>query len=371
MEYEEIRKELESLKSEMSSGERMSAYMRGEEVDHLPYNLMDVELPLAEILGYTTLDMNNNFDIFCEVIKQKEAMLGLKGINIGLDLRSVGRALGTTLEFPERGVPHIKEHILKDYKDFDKLPDFNPYTNEFLKSRLELAKRIKDKFPDVPLTTSTNGPLSATQSIRPVEYILKDMRKDRQNLHKLIELGLECCIRWVEAFTKEFGSVDYSFGDPLASGNLIGKKMYDEFAFPYQERLVNEVYRITGNKAVCHICGKSKHLWDDIGKLNIAGFSVDNIEDIGELKEKLGDKMLIIGNIAPVEVMQLGTVDEVIEAVKTCIQKAGDSKNGYLIHTGCDVPLNAPYENLQAYIYAVKKYGKNARLGQMPKGILE
>ena len=191
MEYEQIKKELSSMKSEMTSVERMSAYLKGEEVDHLPYNLMDVELPLAEILGYTTLQLNNDFEVFAEVVKQKELMFGLKGISVGLDLRSVGRALGTTLQFPERGIPCIKEHVLKDYKDFDKLIEFDPYKNEFLKSRLELAKRIKDRYPDLPISTSTNGPLSAAQSIRPVELILKDMRKNKENLHKLIELALE------------------------------------------------------------------------------------------------------------------------------------------------------------------------------------
>ena len=371
MEYEQIKKELSSMKSEMTSVERMSAYLKGEEVDHLPYNLMDVELPLAEILGYTTLQLNNDFEVFAEVVKQKELMFGLKGISVGLDLRSVGRALGTTLQFPERGIPCIKEHVLKDYKDFDKLIEFDPYKNEFLKSRLELAKRIKDRYPDLPISTSTNGPLSAAQSIRPVELILKDMRKNKENLHKLIELALDCCIKWVEAFTKEFGSISFSFGDPVASGALISKKMYDEYAFPYQERLVNAVYEITRNKPVCHICGKSKELWEDLGRLNISGYSVDNVEDIGELKEVLGDKMLIIGNIAPVEVMNLGTVDDVIEAVKNCIIKAADSPKGYLLHTGCDVPIKTPLSNLEAYIYAVKKYGRNARIGRLPKGITD
>ena len=371
MEYEQIKKELSTMKSEMTSVERISTYLKGDEVDHLPYNLMDVELPLAEILGYTTLQLNNDFEVFAEVVKQKELMLGLKGISVGLDLRSVGRALGTKLQFPERGIPCIKEHVLKDYKDFDKLIEFDPYKNEFLKSRLELAKRIKDRYPDLPISTSTNGPLSAAQSIRPVELILKDMRKNKENLHKLIELALDCCIKWVKAFTKEFGSISFSFGDPVASGALISKKMYDEYAFPYQERLVNAVYEITGNKPVCHICGKSKELWEDLGRLNISGYSVDNVEDIGELKEVLGDKMLIIGNIAPVEVMNLGTVDDVIEAVKNCIIKAADSPKGYLLHTGCDVPIKTPLSNLEAYIYAVKKYGRNARIGRLPEGITD
>ena len=69
------------------------------------------------------------FKVFAEVVKQRELMFGLKGILIGLDLRTVERALGTTLQFPERGIPCIKEQVLKDYKDFDKLIEFDPHKN--------------------------------------------------------------------------------------------------------------------------------------------------------------------------------------------------------------------------------------------------
>lgn len=64
--------------------------------------------------------------MFAEVVKQRELIFGLNGILVG---RSVERALGTTLQFPERGISCIKEHILKDYKDFDKLIEFDPYKN--------------------------------------------------------------------------------------------------------------------------------------------------------------------------------------------------------------------------------------------------
>ena len=76
-----------------------------------------------------TLQLNNDFGVFAEVVKQRGLMFGLKGIQVGLDLRSVGRAIGTTLQFPERGISCIKQHILKDYKDFDKLIEFDPYKN--------------------------------------------------------------------------------------------------------------------------------------------------------------------------------------------------------------------------------------------------
>ena len=81
--------------------------------------------------------------------------------------------------------------------------------------------------------------------------------------------------------------------------------------------------------------------------------------------------MIVVGNIPPVEVMRYGTIDDVIASVKDCIKKAGDAKSGYIAATGCGSPVGTPIENLDAFIYAINKYGKNAKLGEMPEAINE
>ena len=60
--------------------------------------------------------------------------------------------------------------------------------------------------------------------------------------------------------------------------------------------------------------------------MDIDFFSVDNCEDLEECKNEIEDKLIVVGNIPPVEVMRYGKVDDVIESVKTCIKKAADAK---------------------------------------------
>ena len=79
--------------------------------------------------------------------------------------------------------------------------------------------------------------------------------------------------------------------------------------------------------------------------------------------------MAVIGNVPPVDVFRMGTIDDVIESVKSCISKAGNSPNGYIVSSGCDVPFGTPMENLYAYVYAVRKYGRGAVMGKMPEGM--
>ena len=80
--------------------------------------------------------------------------------------------------------------------------------------------------------------------------------------------------------------------------------------------------------------------------------------------------MTIAGYVPPVDVLRSGSIDDVIESVKECIQKGATSSKGYILASGCQVPVGTPKENLEAYVYAAKTYGKGAKVGKMPLGMM-
>ena len=69
--------------------------------------------------------------------------------------------------------------------------------------------------------------------------------------------------------------------------------------------------------------------------------------------------------------MRNGSIDDVIESVKTCIKKGADCKHGYICATGCGTGPGTPKENIDAFVYAVRKYSKDAKLGEMPEAIYQ
>ena len=126
---------------------------------------------------------------------------------------------------------------------------------------------------------------------------------------------------------------------------------------------------IMGMAPSLHICGKTSPLWEDMLDMKISAFSVDNCESLQGAKECLGDTFPLMGNVAPVDTMLNGTIDDVIENVKDCLHKGADSARGYTLDTGCQVPIGTPRENFQAYIYATRTYGRGAKLGCLPEGL--
>lgn len=368
MDYEKLYKQ--ELVEAMDPIERNKKYKNGEMVDCIPYTFHGVDMALAENMGYTTSEFNNDFDVFSEVVKFREDILGIYGTNIRLTLKTIGVAVGSEIEVPEHGISSITNHVLKDYNEFEKLEISDPYNNKTLTPLLEKAKLFKQHFPDRLVSTGVVGPISTAVSIRPIDMILRDTRRDLDNLNSLLDFCLEASLKWVEVFTKEVGKSRTSISDPVSCSDILSEKQFREISFPKLKKLSEGIYDITGYRPTLHVCGHTKPIWKYFPQLKISSFSVDNCEDIGELKEALGEYMEIVGNVPPVEVIRNGTPEEVIESCRNTVKKASDSPKGYTISSGCQIPLGTKLENIYAYLYAVRKFGKNAMIGELPEGIL-
>lgn len=371
MDYIEMKKLMSQQVDQMAPDERLKAYFAGEEVDYLPYSLLAPELAYSNIFGYTAKEYFESFEVKREVIGKAIEKFGYNSFSAELGLRTMGIAYGSKICIPENGIDYINEYILEDYSNLDKMDVIDPYNNSVLYQILEETRKMKESYPDLTISTGVAGPFSTASALRPVEKILRDTRKDKDNLFRLLELSVDSSLKWIEVFKKEFGIISTGFCDPVTCTDILSYKQFMELSVPFIKRLVDGIKEITGSAPLCHICGGTKGLWNELADAGIISFSVDNCEDLEELKQKSGDRMVIIGNIPPVDIIKNGSIDDVIEHCKICIEKGSENPMGFMLNTGCQVPIGTPKENIEAFIYAARKYGKGARKGRLPKGLLE
>ena len=355
----------------MNEIERVEAYFKGEEVDCIPFGLIDIEYAVAINNGYTTREYNSNIDIMTDVYKYKRDEYGFYEISIGLgcNLKTLGEALGSKLYYPENGYEYISDFVLNDYDNFEKLANTDLRKSPILKKLMSNARLLKKRLPDMYLSTSLAGPMTTAVSVRPIEMLLKDIKKNKEKLHRLLSVLTDLNIEWLRMFKEEFGPCDVAIADPVSCQDILGIKHYREFSFPYQERLVNETIEIMGVKPLLHICGHTNKLLKYIKELDLSIFSVDNNEDIKDTVDFLGDKFTIIGNVDPVSIIKGGNRDKIYEACRITIEKGSESPNGFMLFSGCEIPIGTSHDNLKAFIEAAKSLGKGARLGQKPKGL--
>jgi MtaA/CmuA family methyltransferase len=370
MNYEELLKDMENYRDTMTDEERLTAYFKGKEVDRIPFNLMELENS-APLYGYTVGEFRRDINVQCEVMGKLGEEFGYKTIPANLGLKAIGEAAGSILEYPEEGIDFIKEYILDDYEKLDSMKIVDPYKDGSLPATLKRVKCMKERFPQNEVSIEIAGPLTTASAVRKPELILRDINKNKERLHQLLNYSVKSTLAWVDAVCKEFGPSEVTICDPVASMSLINIKQFDEFSKPYLKDLIDGIVEISGIPPVVHICGKSKAIWKPIVDLGVSTWSIDNCEDIEEAKDLIGDYVAIAGNIPPVEIMKYGNIDDVVESVKECIKKGSDSPKGYILWSGCEIPMGTPKENLYAYIYAAKKYGRGAQIGKICKGVLE
>ena len=82
-----------------------------------------------------------------------------------------------------------------------------------------------------------------------------------------------------------FGHFHLVFGTD-ASGNIISKKQFQDLVLPYLSETVEAMNRFQGGTGI-HICGKTKDRWDAIVESGISSFSIDNCENMEELKDAM------------------------------------------------------------------------------------
>lgn len=79
--------------------------------------------------------------------------------------------------------------------------------------------------------------------------------------------------------------------------------------------------------------------------------------DLGELKRRYGDKIVLKGNLHTTEVMLRGSARDVIRAARRAIDDAAGGGR-FILSTGDQCGRDTPDENLRVLVETARTYGK-------------
>jgi len=146
---------------------------------------------------------------------------------------------------------------------------------------------------------------------------------------------------------------DLAFG----SGSMIRPQSFREHIFPWYEEF-SHICHQNGLYLFFHSDGVLWDLMEDLIHLGVdALHPIDpTCMDIEEVKEKVGHRLCIMGNISN-ELLMTGTPEEVAELTKKRI-KALAPGGGYCLSAGNSVPAWAKIENYRAMLETGLKYGR-------------
>ncbi|MCK5367500.1 MAG: uroporphyrinogen decarboxylase family protein [Cyclobacteriaceae bacterium] len=263
-------------------------------------------------------------------------------------------ALGTKIKFWENNTPS-EFHTLFRIEDIDDLPKYEVEHDAFMALTLHRIRMQKQRILDhgytLPIVTS-RGPLCTAGFVRNTTNFMMDIIEKPEWAHKLIDLSTNLIIDWLKAQAKAMGNTVEGIFILDDIVGFIGEDDYQEFAHPYLKRICDafpkDWIKIYHNDADINAC--LNHLPD-------CGFNVLNWgkqTDIAEVKNSVGDRMCLMGNVNPLEIGVQGTPQEVFDATLDVLEKSNGE--GIILSLGGGVSPGMPRDNIVALQQALDEF---------------
>lgn len=337
-----------------TSLERVVSYLKGEH----PQRVACFPLILnhaARVTGVKVGEYNRNGKLMGEAHVAAWRRYGNDIITIFSTTSTLAEAMGTKMKFVDEDAPQIEVFPLQDGYDFSKVRMPDPETDGRLPVYLEATEHcVKEVGDQVVVSTVLGGPFTTAAALRPLDIMSRDLYKEKDKVHALLELTTEANIRFIDAIMKR-GGLPFVV-EPIGSGSLVSPKHFTEFVAPYLKRVADHLHGAGAPLAGLHICGKTKPNWQVMLDADFDLWSLDAV-NLGEAKEAAGHRVVLVGNVVPANLLK-NTPEQIDEEAKGICKMMLDSPRGFILGSGCEVPINTPPENIDALIMAARKYGR-------------
>lgn len=318
-----------------------TAWFAGIPLDELCRNgqlLAEAQLAAWERFGYDVLDLENG-------------------------TVASASALGCQVEYPKDQPPRLVAPAIQRLEDVDRLEPMDPTRDgtlpELLKATRLVAKALQGRACIVG--EADQGPFNLAAMLVGMETFLLATTDPEQwpALHRLLAFSYEQCRRLALAQC-DAGADFTQIGEPLAGPDLCSPKIYRQLAFPYEQRLAQEL-KARGVPLILHMCGDSTRIISDMADTGAAMLEVDAKIDAARCRQLTQGRSVLVGNV-DTTLMARGTYEQVLEAARQAIQTMGQ-QGWFILSSGCTLGATTPAESTQALIDAALHYGRYNQTG--------
>lgn len=338
----------------MTPIERFAAYNRGEGIDRLPC-VPIVGNTAARVIGAKVSEFKGNGKLIAKAQIESYKLFKYDVVRVFTDLYTQAEAMGAKVYYPLDETAYLESSAIKDVSEINKIQPANPYKDGNLPEHLEAMKITVDEIgKEVSVTGALTCPFTNAAFLIGAEKLVKLALTNPEAVHKLCKISLETSLAYAKAII-DIGCTP-SLTDAMSSSTVISPRLFKEFSYPYLKALIDYIHS-RGKSVTLHICGKTNSIWELMVEAGADCISIDNAADLLEAKLKVGNKVRLMGNVRPSEVMLQGTPEDIKRDVIECIRKAHDNPKGYIVASGCSLPTETPFQNIKAMMDAVREVG--------------
>lgn len=292
-------------------------------------------LPAAQLVSEGIDELCHFSDIKLKAVERYYEQLDADLLFCFSDIVIQADAMGAKISFDPESMPSVSRPATHTFQ-------VRVASHPRMRVNAEVIRGLRRKFPDRPVAAMVYGPFTVAGQVAGEQEILRAVIENPAQVHALLEKTLVCASDYADFLLTAGGSLLW-VSDPLAS--LLPPSLFREFAGDPLSRLFLQ----HAVPSALHICGDTTRIVAEMVHTGVGGISFDQCMDLTTVEDAVPDSVAIIGNLDPVEVLELATSDIVGEATGDLTAVMGIKLN-FCLSSGCAPPPTTPMANLVRFV---------------------
>lgn len=264
-----------------------------------------------------------------------------------MDLSVEAECFGASVRMTADEVPTVEAPVLDDIMDAENLtvPSVGAGRSGIY---IEGTRRARNLLPDVPIFCGAIGPYSLAGRLFDMTELMMECYDDPDEVKILLEKTSDFIIEYIEAH-KEAGADGVILAEPAAG--LLSPSLCEEFSSEFVKKIADALS--DEDFVFCyHNCGGSVSACaESIAAIGADIYHFGNAVSLPDVIGKMPRDSVVMGNIDPL-IFRDGSPEDVRAAVDKVYAECSGYEN-FMISSGCDIPADAKWENLDAYFARV------------------
>jgi [methyl-Co(III) methanol-specific corrinoid protein]:coenzyme M methyltransferase len=333
---------------------RVLATLRGEEVHPMPVfsGMGNLTVHGLKDKGWKFPQIHLDSHKMASAAASTYKLFGLESVVVPFDMGVEAEALGCGINYYEDSVdilyPTVSEKVADKVDEWDlQLPD-EPLEKGRIPIVVDAIKELKETVGDeVAVGAWVLGPYTLAGQLFELDDLFKKSFKKPDAVHKALDV-LEDFLIDLAALYREGGADYMTVREMGGGGDILSPRMFGSLIQPH----LRKVFAALDSPKILHICGDTNLIVDQMADCGADAISVDQKNDLRETRKKIGDDIILLGNLDPYNVLVAGSPADIEEALKDIIDSGVNA-----VWPGCDIWPDVPEENMGTFVEATLRLG--------------
>ena len=173
-----------------------------------------------------------------------------------------------------------------------------------------------------------------------------------EGMRYLLERCYEEQLEWAKAYDRA-GAHAYIISESYISPDIVNPQIYRNFMKDIHADYFSEIKKI-GLIPICMFWGDVNLIIPDLLMINASALMFEEskkgfILDVRKIREKIGDRICVFGNIDSISLLHSGTPEDIRKEVE---MQLGGANNNFITCNGSPITPGTPLENIRAMMEA-------------------